>query len=327
MKIRIIHPVVVLTGASSGIGHATALALARRGARLVLVARGRRGLERVAAECEALGAQTLVLPTDVTDAHAVREVAESAIAHFGHIDVWINGVGVGVVGLFDKTPIEAHRQVIESNLIGHMNGAHVALGHFRERQRGTLINMISIGGWAPSPYASAYTASKFALRGWSEALRAEMSGFADVHVCAVYPTFVDTPGIAHGANYTRRQLAPPPPLLDPRQVATAIVALIDAPRAFVAIGSAAWPARIAHAIAPGLLGRATMAAMKRTFERADAAPITEGNLYTPSVGTGIDGGYRRPGRALALGAVSVVTAAALIAWALNSRSARRRSNR
>lgn len=327
MKIRIIHPVVVLTGASSGIGHATALALARRGARLVLVARGRRGLERVAAECEALGAQTLVLPTDVTDAHAVRKVAESAIAHFGHIDVWINGVGVGVVGLFDKTPIEAHRQVIESNLIGHMNGAHVALGHFRERQRGTLVNMISIGGWAPSPYASAYTASKFALRGWSEALRAETSGFADVHVCAVYPTFVDTPGIAHSANYTRRQLAPPPPLLDPRQVATAIVALIDAPRALVAIGSAVWPARIAHAIAPGLLGRATMAAMKRAFERADAAPITEGNLYTPSVGTGIDGGYRRPGRALALGAVSVVAAAALIAWALNSRSARRRSNR
>lgn len=324
MNIRISHPIVVLTGASSGIGHATALALARRGARLVLVARGRRGLEKVAAACEALGAQTLVLPTDVTDAQAVRELADSAIAHFGHIDVWINGVGVGVVGLFDKTPIEAHRQVIESNLIGHMNGAHLALGHFRQRQRGVLINMISIGGWAPSPYASAYTASKFALRGWSEALRAEMSGFADVHVCAVYPTFVDTPGMAHGANYTRRRLAPPPPLLDPRRVASAIVGLIDTPRSFVAIGSAAWPARIAHALAPSLVGRTTMAAMKRAFERADAAPITEGNLYTPSICTDIDGGHRKPGRALALGVAGVVAAGALIGWAVASRSRRRR---
>src|SRR5690606_11812847 len=112
------------------------------------------------------------------------------------------GVGVGAVGLFDETPLAAHRRVVEANLIGHMNGAHAALRHFRKRGRGTLINLISMGGWVPAPYAAAYTASKFGLRGLSESLRAEVSDLPKVHVCDVSPTFVDSPGLRHGANYT-----------------------------------------------------------------------------------------------------------------------------
>jgi len=285
--------VVVLTGASSGIGHAAALALAGKGARLVLAARGRTALEAVQAECTGLGAEVLVVPTDVTDARAVDDLAQAAIERFGHIDVWINNVGVGLVGLFDATPMELHRRVIESNLLGHMHGAHAALAHFRLRERGTLINMISVGGIAPAPYAAAYTASKFALRGFSEAIRAEMSGLPKVHVCEVYPTFVDTPGVGHGANHTGHRVVPPPPLTDPREVAAAVVALIEKPRAAVYLGGPSLPVRVAHAMAPQLVGRVTMRLMEKALYRADVTDITDGNLFEPSVGTRIDGGYRR----------------------------------
>lgn len=307
------HRVIVIAGASSGIGHATALACARSGASLVLAARGVEALDRVAQECERFGAEVLIVPTDVTDADAVDALKHAAIDRFGHFDVWINIVGVGAVGLFDQTPIDAHRRVIETSLIGQMNGAHAALGHFRSQRRGTLIHMISIGGWVPSPYAAAYSAAKFGLRGLTEALRAEMSNLPDVHVCAVYPTFVDTPGISHGANYTGRNLKPPPPLVDPRVVANKIVELMDAPRATTPIGSVAWPARIAYAVAPGTVGATSRWLIGAALRRGDRVGISDGNLYAPSVGTEVDGGHRHPAQAmLAAGAVAVSLSA--LAW-------------
>ena len=315
--------VVVVTGASSGIGHATALAFARESAHVVLAARGVAGLEAVAGECAELGAQTLVVPTDVTDAGAVEALARAAIERFGGIDVWCNIVGVGAVGLFDEVPMAAHRRVIEANLIGHMNGAHAVLPHFRARRSGTLVNMISIGGWAASPYAAAYSASKFGLRGFTEALRAEVSELPGVHVCAIYPTFVDTPGLAHGANYTGRRLRPPPPLLDPREVAGAIVRVARSPRGRAAtpVGSVALPARLASAIAPDLVGRVAHWVIGSALSRADPAPVDSGNLDTPSVDTAIDGGHRSPaGKAIAGGAA--IGALALAWWAMRGGRAR-----
>lgn len=322
-ELRMRHPapaprVIVITGASSGIGHATSLAFADRGEIVVLAARGRSGLDEVARECEARGAATLVVPTDVSDHRQVQQLCEAAIARFGHVDVWINNVGIGVVGVFDRTPIEAHHRVVEANLIGHMNGAHAALGHFRSRGRGTLINMISIAGFVSSPYAAAYSATKFALRGFSEALRAEMSALPAVHVCEVYPTFVDTPGMVHGANYTGRRIKPPPPLVDPRTVAATLVGLADSPRAAVMVGSIAVPGRLAHAIAPDLVGRVTMWLMEAALARADATPVTDGNLHSPSVNTAVDGGYRARRTAPAAGAALAVGALAL-GWLASSR--------
>ena len=314
--------VIVITGASSGIGRAAALAFAREGDHVVLAARHVEALESLAQECEALGATALVVPTDVTDAAAVQALAEVAITRYGLIDVWINNVGVGVVGLFDKTPIEAHRRVIESNLIGHMNGAHAVLPHFRGRGRGTLINMISLAGWVAAPYAAAYSASKFGLRGFSEALRAEFSALPDIHVCGVYPTFVDTPGMSHGANYSGKRIKPPPPLVDPRQVAAALVSLSHRPKPAVYIGAPALPGIAAHAVAPNLIGRIMMSLMSKAFDVANPAHPTDGNLYEPSRGHAIDGGFKtgqtisKDVTAVAVGA-GLLTAAAF--WALRRR--------
>jgi NAD(P)-dependent dehydrogenase (short-subunit alcohol dehydrogenase family) len=261
------------------------------------------------------------VPTDVTDADAMRALADAAIERFGRIDVWINNVGIGAVGAFDATPMEAHQRVIEANLIGHMNGAHAVLPHFRKRGRGILINMISSGGWIASPYAAAYTASKFGLRGFSEALRAELSSLPAIHVCEVYPTFVDTPGLLHGANYTGRRLRPPPPVLDPRQVAARLVSLSRAPRAVTSMGSVALPGRLAHALAPQLTGRLTVRLAERALRRADPAPITNGNLFEPSRVHTIDGGYRTLAvRAAPVAAVALLGAAGLaLLWALRPR--------
>ena len=313
--------VVVITGASSGIGRAAAVAFAGEGDHVVLAARNSEALAPIASECEAAGGAALVVPTDVTDAAAMKALAEAAIARFGRIDVWINNVGVGVVGLFDETPIDAHRRVVEANLLGHMNGAHAVTPHFRERGKGILINMISLGGWVPAPYAAAYSASKFGIRGFSEALRAELSTLPNVHVCEVYPTFVDTPGVSHGANYSGHRIKPPPPLVTPQRVVATLLSLAKRPRSAVYIGAPSFPAMAAHALAPDLVGRTMMRLMTAALGRADPAPYTDGNLFDPSRGNAVEGGFRAESagtapKVMASVAMGVGLVAAMTMWAL-----------
>jgi short-subunit dehydrogenase len=311
MAIDLKGAVVVITGASSGIGQAAAEAFARKGCRLVLAARNGTALQDVAKSCEQLGATASWVVTDVTDADAVRSLAEKAKA-LGKIRVWVSNVGVGAVGRFEDTPIEAHQQIIRANLIGHINDAHAVLPIFLEQRQGIFINMISLGGFAAAPFATAYSASKFGLRGFSEALRAELADKPDIHVCDIYPAFVDTPGLKHGANYVGREITAPPPAIDARQVANAIVKVALSPVATTTVGAVTNLTRLAHLLAPNLAARLLGKFMAVYFKRAAHTAFSDGNLFEPSTDAArIDGGLRSPHRlspSLLMGAAVTVAA-------------------
>jgi short-subunit dehydrogenase len=207
----------------SGAGKAAAVEFARHGAKLVLAARNEEALQELVADCRASGALAIAVKTDVTDADAVKELAAAANEFGGSIDVWINNAGVLAAGGFEETPVEIHDQVIRTNLMGYLHGAHAVVPYFKRQQYGILINNISVGGWIPVPYGVGYSASKFGLRGFSEALSAELHAYRNIHVCDLFPAFLDSPGIQHAANYTGRVLRPAPPVYNPQRLARAMV--------------------------------------------------------------------------------------------------------
>lgn len=287
--------VVVITGASSGIGRAAAHAFACKGARLVLAARDEEALFDVLDECTDCGTDAIAVMTDVTLSDQVQALAAQA-AEFGHgrIDIWVNNAGVGAVGNFEDTPLEAHEQVIQTDLIGYLRGAYVALPFFKAQGSGILINTLSLGSWVAQPYAAAYSASKFGLRGLTEALRGELTEFPNIHVCDIYPAVMDTPGFRDGGNYTGHSLTPPGPVYDPEMVAKAMVACAISPRAHTTVGAAA---RLAH-LASYLIPRLPLLSGRLTRWGINRSPIAEassGNLFEPpSARRGIDGGWRKP---------------------------------
>jgi short-subunit dehydrogenase len=275
------HAVTVITGASSGIGKATALAFARAGARLVLAARRPEPLEATAEACRRLGAQALAVPTDVTDEVAVQALAQAAIEAHGRIDVWFNNVGTGVIGPYWEAPLALQKKVVEANLFGVLHGTYAALPHFLHQRSGVLVNMISIGGWSPTPFAATYAASKYGIRGFAASLRQELTGYPGIHVCGLFPTLVDTPGLSHGANYSGRSIDPPGPFLTPEAVADAVLGLVRRPRAEVAVGLPASAARIAYGLAPVPTERAIGAAMRGALRRARPAGRSDGAVARP----------------------------------------------
>lgn len=291
--IKLEGAVVVITGASSGIGRAAAQAFARQGSRVVLAARDDEALQEAAQECRAFGGEALVVPTDMTLSDSVEQLATAA-AEFGQgrIDVWINNAGVGAVGAFDETPLDAHEQVVQTDLIGYLRGAHLVLPYFKQQNGGILINTLSVGSWVPQPFAVAYSASKFGLRGFSQALRGELVQWPGIHVCDVYPSVVDTPAFRDGGNYAGRSLQPPPPLCDPRQVAEAMVSLALHPRHTTSVGVTATLLRFAHLVTPGF-DRLSGLLVGAALRRAERVAPSSGNLFHPPLGQRrIDGGWR-----------------------------------
>jgi NAD(P)-dependent dehydrogenase (short-subunit alcohol dehydrogenase family) len=245
--------VVVITGASAGIGRATARALAARGARLGLLARGRDGLEAAAREVEALGGQALVLPADVADAEAVERAAERTENAFGTIDVWINNAMASVFSPIRAMTAAEFRRVTEVTYLGVVHGTQAALRRMLPRDRGLIVQVSSALAYRAIPIQSAYCAAKHAVLGFTDALRCELlHDRSRVKVTMVHLPAVNTPQFDWVENHLPNRPAPPDPLYQPEVAARGIVFAIDHPRRDLYVGSTTVAARYAQRFLPGL---------------------------------------------------------------------------
>jgi NAD(P)-dependent dehydrogenase (short-subunit alcohol dehydrogenase family) len=285
--------VVVITGASSGIGRATAIAFARRQSSLVLAARNEQGLHQAAEECRSLGARVLVKPTDVSKAPQVEALGRASVAEFGRIDVWVNNASVLLFGSFEAIPEEDFRRVMETNLFGYLHGARVALRQFRAQgDRGSLINIASVLARVGEPYVSAYVTSKFAIRGWSASLRQEVLNTPGIHVCTVLPSPFDTPIYQKAGNYFGRQGRSIWPVGDPMDVAAAVVHLVEYPRREIVVGGFGRLLSLADSFAPGLLERAIARYGPPLQFSEEPTNARSGNISEAHGPFGVSGGWR-----------------------------------
>jgi len=296
--VRIDGSVIVVTGASSGIGRATALDLAARGARVVLLARRAEALEQVARECAAAagtGGRTLVVPADVTDPDAVEAAARAAEERFGRLDGWVNCAAVMMFGPLLDVPLADLRRVLDVNLLGYVHGARAALPRFAAQDAGVLVNVSSLLGRIAQPYGTAYTMSKFAIRGLSVALHEELrgAGVRGVSVVTVLPAGIDTPIYASAANHSGRVPRPPPPVYTPERVARAIVGQLHRPRREVVAGGLLGRALVLqHVLMPRFAERVLALDVELSLRRHGAAPPTSGSLHVPGAApAAVDGGW------------------------------------
>ncbi len=301
---------MVITGASSGIGRATAQAFAYRGARLVLAARSASSLQDVARECRDRGAEAIVVVTDVSDQVQVHNLARVAVQEFGRIAAWVGAASVFSYGTFERTPPEVFRQVLETNLFGQVHGARAVLPLFRSQGSGVLVLVGSLYSKITSPYLSPYITSKFGLLGLAEVLRQELRDLPGVSVCTILPATIDTPIYQHAANYTGRRVHPLPPVSDPRRVARAIVRAVQRPRPVTVVGQVQRLGVLAHAAAPRLYDRAVGPVMDLLALRGGPVPERSGNVFQPEYDTNQVHGHWRSAPARALGVAALISSTA-----------------
>jgi short-subunit dehydrogenase len=308
------HPVVVIVGASSGIGQATARKFAKRGARLVLAGRGEEGLDTVAEEVRELGAEVIAVPTDVRDEDQVQALVRSAVERFGRIDVWVGNASVFSYGTFEQTPSEVFRDMIETDLLGQISGARAVLPVFRAQKSGTIVFVGSVYSKISTPLVSAYVASKWGLLGFAEVLRQELRKEKHIAVCSVLPSTIDTPIYQHTANYTGERVHPLPPIVAPSRVASAIVRVSRKPRREIVVGRIQGLMVPFHNTTPGVYEKFAAPAMELVALRGGDEPNTPGTTAEPGPPQATTTGGWRKGRGLRL--VAVVGAAWAVAAAV-----------
>jgi short-subunit dehydrogenase len=286
--------VIVITGASSGLGRGVALEAARSKATVILAARNKPELEKVAEEAVALGGKALVIPTDVSIEKNIRDVAEQTVACFGRIDVWINNAGIAVLGRYWETPLRDQLRVVNVNLNGTMLGSYYALNQFKKQKSGVLINISSVEAEIPTAYQAAYSISKAGVRTLGNTLRQELrlAGYKNIKVVTILPYALDTPLWDHVAVYTGH--APRMIAMDaPQKAVNTVIHAIFSGRKELAVG---WKARLsidAHRAFPGLLERAgSNIVHKYQATITPPVPPTQGNLYQSLPTPGVEGGIR-----------------------------------
>lgn len=227
--------VIVITGGSSGIGLATAIEAARRGARVVLAARNRQSLDEAVGSIRAQGGEAIGVPTDVTDAAQVQALAVAAEETFGRIDTWVNNAAVYIQGRVLDLTLDDFREVLETDLIGVINGTRQALRWMLPARSGVIIQISSIVGRRGAPYASPYSAAKTGIEGFCDAVRSETWG-SGVQITTLYLPSVDTPIYQHARTCFATKPKPVPPVADPEEAAKKIAELAVEPKPAAFLG-------------------------------------------------------------------------------------------
>lgn len=286
--------VLVLTGASSGVGRETALQLAERGATVVAAARNTEALGTLTAEVERLGGTIMTVPTDVSSWDQVQGLAQRAVAEYGRIDTWINCAAVSLYGTVDELEVAEIDRVLDVILRGQIYGMKAALSVMKPAGTGTIINVASALGLRAVPLQSAYCAAKFGVRGFAQSLRMELEHEQlPVAVCTVLPSSINTPLFTHARSRMGVKPQPVPPIYEPSVVAGAILAVARAPQNEVVVGGGGKMLTLVERFAPRtadklLLGPGKAWSKQRTQQPDDGAD----NLFEPSTGPGeVTGGF------------------------------------
>jgi NAD(P)-dependent dehydrogenase (short-subunit alcohol dehydrogenase family) len=279
------RPSVIVTGASAGVGRATALAFARRGWAVGLLARGPERLASAARDVTASGGEALVLQADVADATAVDAAAEKARAAFGRLDVWVNNAMATVYGrVVDLTPDE-FRRVTEVTYLGQVHGTQAALRVMREQRQGVIVQVGSALAYRSIPLQAAYCAAKAAVRGLTDALRSELiREGSDIRLTMVQLPAVDTPQFDWARNHLGERPQPVPPVYDPDTIAEAIVEAALRPRRETWIGAATAQAILGTMIAPGLMDRYMARRARHGQTTGERDQPHADNLFDPPAG-------------------------------------------
>lgn len=285
--------VIVITGASSGIGLVTARMAAKRGARIVLTARNQDALRQLAQEIqgdESNGGVAAFVAGDVGDEAALRRVADDAIRRFGRIDTWVNCAGVSIYGRLVDVSLEDQRRLFETNFWGVVNGSRIAVEHLR-KEGGALINIGSTLSDRAIPLQGIYAASKHAVKAYTDALRMEVEHDGlPISVTLIKPYSIDTPYAEHAKNYLPNEPVVPPPAYAPEVVAATILHCAEHPVRDVFAGGAGKVMSTLGRIAP----RLTDKVMESTFDIQQSDRPEEdrakNSLYGPTPGLKERGG-------------------------------------
>ncbi len=291
--------VVVITGASTGIGRATALAFAAEGAKVVCAARSTQALDTLVEQIRADGGTAVAAPTDVADPAAVRSLAELAERQFGRIDTWVNNAAVSVWGRVEDITDEEFDRVMRVNFLGQVYGVHAALPALRRAGGGAIIGVASVEGVRAVPLHGPYTASKFALRAFYDCLRMELAQEgAPIAVTTILPASIDTPFFEHARSKLGAMVKPPPPVYAPEVVAASIVYAAAHPRREIPVGASAVGFLLGQRLSPALSD--AMFSIRRLgvgTQRTDRPDNGVDNVDHPVDGPGqVHGSY--PGRVL-----------------------------
>lgn len=277
---------VVITGGSSGIGLSTAQLFGRKGWRVGLIARGQAALAAAKVLLAGEGVQVVTAEADVTDSDALRRAASDIAAELGPVDVWINNAGVSVFSLFMTMSEAEFRRVTDVVYFGAVNGTRVALEQMGPRNSGTIVNVCSAIGLRGIPLQSAYSGAKYAMRGFTEAVRAELlHERSRVRLSTIYPPSVNTPFYSHATAHLDGNLPrPPPPIYQPEIIADAIHFAVTNRRRDLLVGGQTVQIGLLNALAPALADRliATFAPFLQKSSNQGIADARDENLFTPT---------------------------------------------